>query len=248
MSRPAKRHRERLRFQTPARRTPRRSPRVRLRLGPRGFLAALLVVETDELDARAEAARGTSRSASCTRTSRGSSGSKLRLHTGTRARSNRARPAVGLGRAACDSAPRRARDLPRSLISAAARAARCARRSSCARRRRAISPPRPRRLPRSSALEHAHHVAAELERTRERVGELAPAAGLDVELRDRQLDVVLLEPIEPRPRGRSASDAVDAQRLRSRDSTPSPRAPCSSPCGRSRAARAARCACRDSAS
>ena len=89
-------------------------------------------------------------------------------------------------------------------------------------------------------LEHADHVAAELERLRERVRELAVGGRRHVDLRDRQLDVVLLESIEPRPRvgrrhrrrRRAASD--------SRGSTPSRRAPCSSPCGRSRAARAAR--------
>ncbi len=60
--------------------------------------------------------------------------------------------------------------------------------------------------------QHTHHVAAELDGARERVGKLAPRGGLNVELSDGQLDVVHLEPVEPRPGVRRRQLAVDAQR------------------------------------
>ena len=147
---------------------------------------ALLVVETGELDAGAVAARGTSRSASCTRTSADRAARSCGCTTGTRAPSRRAR-----------RPPHR-------------------RPSGTSKGRR----------------QHAHHVAAELDGSRERVGELAGRGRSNVELRDGQLDVVLLETVEPRPRVGRRQHAVDAQRTRSRGSPPSRRARCSSPCGR----------------
>ena len=87
-----------------------------------------------------------------------------------------------------------------------------------------------------------------LQRLRERVGELVRGGRAHVDLRDRQLDVVLLETVEPRPALRRRRRRRRRAASRSRGSTPSRRARCSSPCGRSRAARAARCACRGSAS
>ena len=66
-------------------------------------------------------------------------------------------------------------------------------------------------------LEHAHHVAAELDGARERVLELAARRRLHLELRDGQLDVVLLEPARAAATPRSASVCRRRAASRSRD-------------------------------
>src|SRR5690606_20566071 len=58
----------------------------------------------------------------------------------------------------------------------------------------------------------AHHVAAELERLRERGGQRGAVRRRDLDLADGQVDVVLLEAAQARPLGRRRHDAVDAQR------------------------------------
>ena len=84
------------------------------------------------------------------------------------------------------------------LEAAAARRARALRREKLA-----LAPLR--------CFEHTNHVAAERQRLRERIRELPVRGRPDVDLCDRQLDIVLLEPIEPRPALRRRRHAVDAQ-------------------------------------
>ena len=135
-------------------------------VGPGGFLAALLVVEIGELDARAVAGGA---------------------------------PAV----------TRVVREQARIERLEAAAARRAGARGGVKLAVRRTCPPSGTSKGRR---QHAHHVAAELDGSGERIGELAGGGRSNVELRHGQLDVVLFEPVEPRPRVGRRQHAVDAQR------------------------------------
>ena len=141
--------------------------RVGAGVGPGGFLAALLVIEIGELDARA-VARGAPAVARVVREQ-----ARIERLEAAAARRAGARGGVKL-------AVRRTSARP----------------SGTSKGRR----------------QHAHHVAAELDGSRERIGELTGRGRSNVELRHGQLDVVLFEPVEPRPRVGRRQHAVDAQR------------------------------------
>ncbi len=159
--------------------------------------------------------RGTSRSASCTRTGADRAARSCARTSGTHARSSTARPPR-------DAAPRRA-----SL-------------------QRPSPPCEPGLGP--CNLDDAHHVAAEIERLRERSHELAIGGRSNGELGHRQLDVVLLEPIEPRPRVGRRRDAVDPQRRVAAPGRPVRELGVVALAADHERRQAARCACRDSAS
>jgi hypothetical protein len=69
----------------------------------------------------------------------------------------------------------------------------------------------PRRIQVFAATGDAYHAASQLERARERLAELALPRRRDDQIGDRQIDVVLLEAIEARPRLGRREHAVDTE-------------------------------------